>query len=144
MTKIRILRPSAVRKVVAQNNAAVAGALLTESIQVPPDILNNTKAISRKRPFYNIDGGSAHDEEQLRPHKKMRIDVHPIVFPEFNQQQQPSLEEKNSNVLDESALKPDVVSRFIFPKLSRTASRTISQRFLSQIRQTSPADNKIS
>jgi len=124
VTKIRILEP---RKVA-----------LTNSMQVPADILKNSKGISRKRPFDNVDDSSSAYEE--RPRKKKRIDV---LFPELHaydsdHHQLKTVQPGPSSAHDEPVLKSGIfqVPR-IFPNHPRQANRAIRQRFLNQIRQTS-------
>lgn len=113
VTKIRILEPPSTRKV-----AQAIGASTNSREEVPADILNKTEAISRKRPFENVDDSSVHQEQQQPPRKKTRIERHP------REKAQPSARDIQ-------------VPRFtIFPKHSGKASRAISKRFLSRIRHT--------
>jgi hypothetical protein len=100
-------------------------------------------AVSRKRPFTNRDDSSISKEEQKqqRPRKKAGIDVHALVFPELydNHHHPQSCSKKKSqpSAHDES----NQVQRFsIFPNPSKKASRAVNQRFLSQIRRQTPAD----
>lgn len=133
VTKIRILEPPGTRKVI-QADAATIGV----SAKIPTDILNKTKAISRKRPFDSLD-----DSCVQRPRKKARVlDVHALVFPELYESS--SLKKTQPvppSAHNGTALKPDiqVPHHSIFPKHSGKASQVYTQRFLSQIRQT-PAD----
>ena len=138
MTKIRIIEPPGTRRS-AQTDAAAIGAS-TNSTEVPVDIL---KAVSRKRPFDDVDDSSVCKEEQKqRPRKKARIDVHALVFPELYDPQPCPKKNPQASARDKSVIQ---VPRFsIFPKSSGKVSRAINQRFLSHIRQTAadePDDN---
>ena len=136
--KIRIIEPPRARKS-APTHAATIGPS-NNSTEVP--------AVSRKRPFDNINDSSVSKEEQKqRPRKKARIDVHALVFPELYDHHPPQpcpmkKEESPPSAHDKSALKSIIqVPRFsIFPKPSGKASRAVNQRFLSQIRRQTPAD----
>lgn len=132
MTKIRILEPPG-------STPETNGTILIKE-EVPADVLKESKpSISRKRPF-DCDS-FAHEAEEQRPRKKARIDnTHALVFPE--------LYVTGSTALGGSVLKkkknPDIVPRFSvfnFPKPTKkkAAGVAVSQRFLSQIRQTTPA-----
>jgi len=137
--------------------ATTAVAVVANSIEVlPADILRDTKAISRKRPFEEEDDSMRGEEDQGPRKKKARIDVHAaLLVPELDNHRpsssskhppQPDLISSSTTLLGESSAKPDgddIVPphRFsIFPKSSRNVSRAIRQRFLSQIRQT-PAND---
>jgi len=119
VTKIRILEPPGTRKVDA----------LTNSMQVPADILKESMGISRKRPFDDVDDSSAHEE---RPRKKKRIDMHALVFPELYDSEQKTIQPGPSSAHD-----IQVPRLSIFPNHPRQANRAIRQRFLTQIRKTS-------
>jgi hypothetical protein len=126
--KIRIIEPPGTRRS-APTEAATIGASTNPTGVIP--------AVSRKRPFDNIDDSSASKEEQKqRPRKKARIDVHALVFPELYDPQ-PCLEKKSS-AHDESAV-VQVPRYSIFPKPSGKANRVANQRFLSKIRRQTPA-----
>lgn len=135
MTKIRIIEPPGTRRSAATDAATAS----TDSTGVPAKILKKTKAVSRKRPFDDIDDSSVYKEEQKqRPRKKARIDVHALVFPELYDPQPCPKKKPHPSALDEPAFKSVIqVPRFsIFPKPSGKVSRAVNQRFLSQIRQT--------
>ena len=132
--KIRIIEPPRTRKSVPTEAATIAAS--TNSTEVP--------TVSRKRPFDNRDDSSiSKDEQKQRPRKKARIDVHALVFPELYDHPQSCPKKKSQpSARDESAFKSVVqVPRYsIFPKPSGKASRAVNQRFLSQIRRQTPAD----
>lgn len=140
MRKIQIIEPPLTR-ISALTEVAATIVASTNSKEVP--------AVSRKRPFSNIDDSIASKEEQKQPpRKKARIlDVHALVFPElYDHDPQPSSRPKkkpqpSATTGDECAFKSvNQVQRFsIFPNPSRKASRAINQRFLSQIRRQTPA-----
>ena len=145
VTKIRIIEPPSTRRSVPTEAATTIGAS-TNSTEAPADILDlkKIKAVSRKRPFDNMDDSSVHKEEQKqRPRKKARVDVHALVFPELYDPQPCPKKKPQSSARDES-----VIPRFsIYPKPSGKVSRAVNQRFLSQTRQTAadePNDNNIS
>jgi hypothetical protein len=129
--KIRIIEPPGTRK---STPAHTANSIINSTTGVP--------AVSRKRPFDNIDDSSSESKEaqkQRPPRKKARIDVHALVFPELYDPQ-PCPKKKKSPFKKHDI--QEIPRYSIFPKPSGKASRAANQRFLSQIRhhQTS-ADN---
>lgn len=137
--KIRIIEPPHERRSASTD----ASTIPTEEVlpAVPTQV-------SRKRPFDHIDDSSVSKEEQKqqRPRKKARIDVHALVFPELydhHTQTQHCPKKKpqsNASALIKSDNQQQVQRFSIFPNPSRKASRAINQRFLSQIRRQTPAD----
>lgn len=146
MKKIRIIEPPGTRK-----STHTANTIIGTSI-------NSEPAVSRKRPFDNIEDDSSfeskEEKKQRPPRKKARIDVHALVFPElYDGPHQSCPKEKKSQPSASAAsdekkspfIKPDIqASRYnIFPKSSGKNSRAAAnnQRFLSQIRHQTSAND---